>query len=169
MSFERCHWISVEPTMLAPCWFNGKAQNSKLWPCLFFWTPHNYRDAFTFSAMCWLWAVITGAKIIVGLLNYTFSDSSGPPNVLCLTAIARIWKGDQDPKCPWWFCTGYGAPEAKKRWWRGAPDLFVPGTVPLRISDCNFCLKSDSTFYGCFRIRISSPIYSDTLITPSWH
>ena len=65
-----------------------------------------------------------------------------PPNVLCLTAITRIWVGDQDPKCPWWFCTGYGAPEAKKRWWRGAPDLFVPGTVPLRISDCNFCLKS---------------------------
>ena len=64
------------------------------------------------------------------------------PNVLCLTAIARIWVGDQDPKCPWWFCTGYGAPEAKKRWWWGAPDLFVPGTVPLKISDCNFCLKS---------------------------
>ena len=21
-------------------------------------------------------------------------------NVLCFTAIARIWKGDQDPKCP---------------------------------------------------------------------
>ena len=37
MRFERCHWISVEPTMLGPCWFNGGAQNSKLWPCLFFW------------------------------------------------------------------------------------------------------------------------------------
>ena len=75
------------------------------------------------------------------LENLRFAYYS-PPNVLCLTAIARIWKGDQDPKCPWWFCTGYGAPEAKKRWWRGAPDLFVPGTVPLRISDCNVCLKS---------------------------
>ena len=36
MRFERCHWISVEPTMWGPCWFNGSAQNSKLWPCLFF-------------------------------------------------------------------------------------------------------------------------------------
>ena len=43
----------------------------------FFLTPHNFRDAFTFSAMCWLWAVITAAKITVSLLNYTFSDSSG--------------------------------------------------------------------------------------------
>ena len=43
----------------------------------FFLTPHNYRDAFTFSAMCWLWRVITGAKITVALINYTFSDSSG--------------------------------------------------------------------------------------------
>ena len=66
-------------------------------------------------------------------------------------------------RCPW----------CQKRWWWGAPDLFLPGTVPLRISDCNFCLKyvpwSDSAFFGCFRIRILSPIYSDTLITPSWH
>ena len=56
---------------------NFRAQNAKLWPCLFFWTPHNFRDAFTFSAMCWLWAVITGVKITVGLITYTFSESSG--------------------------------------------------------------------------------------------
>ena len=39
LSFGPFHWISVEPTMLGQRWFNGKAQNSKLWPCLFFWTP----------------------------------------------------------------------------------------------------------------------------------
>ena len=77
LSFERRHWISVGPIGLVPRWFNGSAQNSLLWPCLFFWTPHNYRDAFTFSAMCWLWRVITGTKITVALINYTFSDSSG--------------------------------------------------------------------------------------------
>ena len=27
-------------------------------------------------------------------------DDLQAPNVLCLTAIARIWVGDQDPKCP---------------------------------------------------------------------
>ena len=43
----------------------------------FFVTAHSFRDAFTFSAMCWLWAVITGVKITVGLITYTFSESSG--------------------------------------------------------------------------------------------
>ena len=33
------NWISVETTMLMSHWFNFRAQNSKLWPCLFFWTP----------------------------------------------------------------------------------------------------------------------------------
>ena len=49
------------------------------------------------------------------------------------------WAGSKVPlmilywvRCPW----------CQKRWWWGAPDLFVPGTVPLRISDYNFCLKS---------------------------
>ena len=32
------NWISVETTMLVPRWFNFGAQNSKLWPCLFFLT-----------------------------------------------------------------------------------------------------------------------------------
>ena len=84
LSFERRHWISVGPIGLVPRWFNGSAQNSLLWPCLFFLTPHNYRDAFTFSAMCWLWPVITGAKITVALLNYTFSDSSGRKHILAI-------------------------------------------------------------------------------------
>ena len=43
----------------------------------FFVTAHNYRDAFTFSAMCWLRALITGAKIIVGPKTTTFSETSG--------------------------------------------------------------------------------------------
>ena len=34
---------STEPTMLGPCWFNGRAQNSKLWPCYFFLTPPLHR------------------------------------------------------------------------------------------------------------------------------
>ena len=35
-NFERCHWISVEPTMMGPRWFNGNAQNWKLRPWFFF-------------------------------------------------------------------------------------------------------------------------------------
>ena len=38
------------------------------------------------------------------------------PNVLCLTAIAQILKERQDPMCPWRFCTGHNAPEAKNQW-----------------------------------------------------
>ena len=36
----------------------------------------------------WYWYIF--CEIVWGLA----------PNVLCLTAIARIWVGDQDPKCP---------------------------------------------------------------------
>ena len=44
LSFERCHWISVEPTMLGHRWFNFRPQNSKLWPCLFFGTPPSQQN-----------------------------------------------------------------------------------------------------------------------------
>ena len=37
LSFEVRNEWHVVPTMWGPCWFNGDAQNSKLWPCLFFW------------------------------------------------------------------------------------------------------------------------------------
>ena len=36
LSFELCHGISVEPTILGPRWFRIRAQNWILWPCLFF-------------------------------------------------------------------------------------------------------------------------------------
>ena len=39
-NFELCHGISVEPTILGPRWFRDRPQNWKLWPCLFFVTPH---------------------------------------------------------------------------------------------------------------------------------
>ena len=39
-NFELCHGISVEPTILGPRWFRDRPQNWKLWPCLFFLTPH---------------------------------------------------------------------------------------------------------------------------------
>ena len=31
MSFGRCHWISVEPTMLGPCWFNALLVKRDTW------------------------------------------------------------------------------------------------------------------------------------------
>ena len=37
MKFERCHWISVEPSWLVPRWFNGNAQISKLRAWFFFY------------------------------------------------------------------------------------------------------------------------------------
>ena len=39
LSFGLWYGISVGPTWLVPRWFNGSAQNSLLWPCLFFATP----------------------------------------------------------------------------------------------------------------------------------
>ena len=36
-NFELCHGISVGPIWLVPRWFRDRAQNWKLWPCLFFW------------------------------------------------------------------------------------------------------------------------------------
>ena len=49
LSFELCHGISVEPTILDPRWFRDRAQNSKLWPCLFFLTPLIFGDGPVFS------------------------------------------------------------------------------------------------------------------------
>ena len=37
LKFERCHWISVEPSWLVPRWFNGNAQISKLRAWVFFY------------------------------------------------------------------------------------------------------------------------------------
>ena len=37
LKFERCHWISVDPSWLVPRWFNGNAQISKLRAWFFFY------------------------------------------------------------------------------------------------------------------------------------
>ena len=71
-------WISVTPSGLVPRWFNMKPKFWKLWPCLFFVTAHNFRDAFTFSAICWLWAAITWPKIIRTPICHTYSESCRP-------------------------------------------------------------------------------------------
>ena len=52
-----CHRISVEPTMLGPRWFDGGAQNSILWPCLFFVTPVSH--IFFYWNLTLLWQPIT--------------------------------------------------------------------------------------------------------------
>ena len=75
MSFERCHRISVEPTMLGPRWFDGGAQNSILWPCLFFVTPVSHR--FFYWNLTWLWQLITLVRNHQILKTITFSESSG--------------------------------------------------------------------------------------------
>ena len=41
----------------------------------FFLTAHNFGDAFTFSAICWLWAAITWPKIIRTPICHTYSES----------------------------------------------------------------------------------------------
>ena len=88
-------------------------------------------------------------------------------------AIARIWVGDQDPKCPWWFCTGYGAPDAKNAG-DEVPLIFftrygAPKNIWLQFLPKICSMGPILLFYDCFRIRIVSPTNSDTLITPSWH
>ena len=40
LSFRTRHGISVGPTWLGPRWFRARPEDSKLWPCLFFLTPH---------------------------------------------------------------------------------------------------------------------------------
>ena len=67
--------ISVELTHIVPRWFDAEHQFWKLWPCLFFVTPHNFGDELTFAAMFWLWAVITWPKIIRTPMCHTYSES----------------------------------------------------------------------------------------------
>ena len=69
------HRISVELTHIVQRWFDLEHQFWKLWPCLFFWTAHNFDDELTFAAMSWLWAVITWPIIILTPMCHTYSES----------------------------------------------------------------------------------------------
>ena len=75
MSFDRCHWISVVPTMLGPRWFNGSAQNSILWPSYFF--LHRLLHSFFSLHLTWLWQAITMVQKLQILKTITFSECSG--------------------------------------------------------------------------------------------
>ena len=96
--------ISVELTHIVPRWFDLEHQFWKLWPCLFFVTPHNFGDELTFAAMSWLWAVITWPKIIWTPMCHTYLESwvralsRGPILVkLFFTQISRRSKSSK--KC----------------------------------------------------------------------
>ena len=69
------NWISVETTMLVPRWFNFGAQNSKLWPCLFFWTSPLLK---IFSSIfTQLWRPITMVWNLQNSKTTTFSELPG--------------------------------------------------------------------------------------------
>ena len=59
LSFEVWNGISGGPTWLVQRWFDGSAQNSLLWPWLFFVTPIIFCNGPKISAVCQLSAVIT--------------------------------------------------------------------------------------------------------------
>ena len=69
------YWISVETTMLVPRWFNFGAQNSKLWPCLFFLTSPLLK---IFSSIfTQLWRPITMVWNLQNSKTTTFSELPG--------------------------------------------------------------------------------------------
>ena len=49
LSFGLWYGIRMGPIWLVPHWFRDRAQNSKLWPCLFFLTPCIFDDGPVFS------------------------------------------------------------------------------------------------------------------------
>ena len=75
MKITARNWISVETTMLVPRWFNFGAQNSKLWPCLFFWTSPLLK--FFSSIFTQLWRPITMVWNLQNSKTTTFSELSG--------------------------------------------------------------------------------------------
>ena len=69
------NWISVETTMLVPRWFNFGAQNSKLWPCLFFLTSPLLKICS--SIFTQLWRPITMVWNLQNSKTTTFSELPG--------------------------------------------------------------------------------------------
>ena len=60
---------------MSPRWFNLEPKFWKLWPCLFFWTAHNFANGPHFVALTQLRATKTGSNICCTHLSYTFSES----------------------------------------------------------------------------------------------
>ena len=54
---------------------HSQTSKSKLWPCLFFLTAHNFANGPHFVALTQLRATKTGSKICCTHLSYTFSES----------------------------------------------------------------------------------------------
>ena len=131
-----------------------------------FLTSHNFCDALAFAALFWLWVLITGAKIIVGLINFTLSEPSrqklshGP--ILENISLSKFW-GMSVLRIFCCCCKFWVPPPQKKFRWSVRDQSFM-GTYQklpekIKIGNCAYD-KSEILLGSQFLTSFKAPKFS---------